>query len=179
MTTTAGFSIPDFVEKCERSVGAADQVSIVQALIEEAISDVPALEAALPDLVEDETLLYASTDLTIFVLRLTPVLLYPPHNHFIPAIIGLYHGTETNFSFVEDGDHLRQTAKRQLQAPTVHCLPPNAIHAVMNEGGEYSKALHVYCGDLTRKERNVWDLDRQIKHDYSDELYFGLAHPTR
>lgn len=179
MTTAIEFNIPEFIEKCERTVGAADQVSILRALVEEAISDVPALEAGLPKLVEDETLLHIGKDLTIFVLRLTPDLLYPPHNHFMPAIIGLYCGSETNFSFVEDGDGLRQTAKQQLQAPSVHCLPAQAIHAVMNEGAEYSKALHVYCGDLTRKERNVWDLKRQLKHDYSDELYFGLAHTTR
>ncbi|MEM8987653.1 MAG: hypothetical protein AAGC95_13125 [Pseudomonadota bacterium] len=169
------FKLPEFVAACAQALDRSDGADTVIRLVTEAISDVEALTDGLPELTEDETLLHMCEKVTIFAIRLTPGLLYPPHNHFMPVVIGLYDGSETNFTYDEVGGMLLSTGKRELAAPSVHCLPRPAIHAVMNDGDDYSRALHVYCGDLANTKRNIWDLEKKEKMTFTEELYFKLS----
>ncbi len=170
------FNFRAFADACRDALGEGGRGpdAIVQ-LVTDAIADLGALKAGLPELTEDETLLHMCDRVTIFAIRLTPGLLYPPHNHFMPVVIGLYGGAETNITYDEVDETLVSTGKKHLKAPAVHRLPEPAIHAVVNEGQDYSEALHVYCGNLANTNRNVWDLERQKKLTFTEERYFGLS----
>ena len=58
---------------------------------------------------DDEMLLASSPELTVYHIALSPRVHYPPHEHRVPAMIGLYQGTETSFSYRRDGRALVQT----------------------------------------------------------------------
>ena len=122
-----------FVDACvaiRRDTGrsAAEQQQAVAALMRVLIADVPALQAALPRIEHDETLIHASPELFIVHLRLTPNVLYPPHEHRMRVVVGAYEGEELNSFFARSGAgaRLRRTRQRRLRAGEVLCFEPAA-----------------------------------------------------
>lgn len=193
------WSLDTFVERCLTARHSDDEVTKIRVLVEEAVADPAALAAALPAeaSTQDEALLYAGEDLFIVHLRLTPNVWYPPHNHFMTAVIGNYAGQETNFFYtikedprrtvepppegVEDGSFTRQelveAATKHVGRGEVFSLPPSCVHSVVNEGTEHSSALHVYLGDLGATRRWIWDPVTWERYLYTDATYFGLTRP--
>src|SRR5438874_13833627 len=66
---------------------------------------------------DDEVLLHASQNLTIYHITLSPGLQYPPHNHLMDALIGIYVGGETNFVYPVAGGTLEVPERRDFTAP--------------------------------------------------------------
>jgi predicted metal-dependent enzyme (double-stranded beta helix superfamily) len=64
----------------------------------------------------DEMLLASSPELTIYHIALSPRIHYPPHDHRVPAIIGLYQGAETSFSYQRDGRALLRGKRHDYAA---------------------------------------------------------------
>lgn len=163
-----------FTRVCEAAVDAADFETIVEAL-RRAVTKPERLHSELPSFDGDETLLYSSTNLTIVHLRLTPNAHYPPHNHNMPAIVGIYAGREHNQRYRITGDRLSTISSNEFSAGSVYVLPRDTIHSVANPDEEYSYGLHVYAGDLVNQERSIWDPDTFVSHPYSDERYFSFC----
>jgi predicted metal-dependent enzyme (double-stranded beta helix superfamily) len=126
---------------------------------------------------DDEVLLHASDNLTIYHITLSPGLQYPPHNHLMDALIGIYHGGETNFIYPVDGGALGVPERRYSAAPALVHLPPQTVHAVANSGSARSGALHVYLGDLTHIHRQLWR-DGQAE-PFDNDRYLAGASPIR
>jgi predicted metal-dependent enzyme (double-stranded beta helix superfamily) len=124
---------------------------------------------------DDEMLLASSPQLTVYHITLSPRIHYPPHEHRVPAMIGLYQGTETSFSYRRDGRALMQTERHDHAAPCVAALPADVIHSVVNMGDVRSAAIHVYFGDLTAVERSIWDLDLGGERRFENRFYFEQA----
>ena len=124
---------------------------------------------------DDELLLASSQELTVYHIALSPRVHYPPHEHRIPAMIGLYQGTETSFSYRRNGTALVQTERHDYAGPCVAALPADVIHSVVNRGGARSAAIHVYFGDLTSVERSIWDLDLREERRFDNRFYFERA----
>jgi predicted metal-dependent enzyme (double-stranded beta helix superfamily) len=124
---------------------------------------------------DDEMLLASSPQLTVYHIALSPRVHYPPHEHRVPAMIGLYQGTETSFSYRRDGRALVQTERHDHAAPCVAALPADVIHSVVNMGSARSAAIHVYFGDLTAMERSIWDLDLREERRFDNRFYFEQA----
>jgi predicted metal-dependent enzyme (double-stranded beta helix superfamily) len=124
---------------------------------------------------DDEMLLAASPQLTVYHIALSPRVHYPPHEHRVPAMIGLYQGTETSFSYRRDGRALVQTERHDHAAPCVAALPADVIHSVVNMDSARSAAIHVYFGDLTAMERSIWDLDLREERRFDNRFYFEQA----
>jgi predicted metal-dependent enzyme (double-stranded beta helix superfamily) len=124
---------------------------------------------------DDEMLLASSPQLTVYHIALSPRVHYPPHEHRVPAMIGLYQGTETSFSYRRDGRALVQTERHDHAAPCVAALPADVIHSVVNMGSARSAAIHVYFGDLTAVERSIWDLDLREERRFDNRFYFEQA----
>lgn len=124
---------------------------------------------------DDEMLLASSPELTVYHIALSPRVHYPPHEHRVPAMIGLYQGTETSFSYRRDGTALVQTERHDHAAPCVATLPADVIHSVVNMGSARSAAIHVYFGDLTAVERSIWDLDLRGERRFDNRFYFEQA----
>jgi predicted metal-dependent enzyme (double-stranded beta helix superfamily) len=168
------FELNRFIEECLKSVSDANPVERVRRLLQTAVDD-PSISTVLPAEAEDETLLHASEQLTVYSLRLTPGILYPPHEHKMTAVIGLYEGAETNYFYRRDGSSLTRTTVNESRAPEVLVLPPDAIHSVANPGQSYSRAIHVYLGPLTKIERSVWAADGTQERPFDNTFYFEQA----
>jgi len=123
----------------------------------------------------DEMLLAALPEMTVYHIALSPRIHYPPHDHRMPALIGLYHGMETNISYRREGRALVQAGKHDHAAPCVAALPEDAIHSVVNMGETRSAAIHVYFGDLTAVERSIWDADLRAERPFDNQFYFEQA----
>ncbi|MEZ0471524.1 hypothetical protein [Luteimonas salinilitoris] len=124
---------------------------------------------------DEEVLLHASPNLTIYHITLSPGLQYPPHNHLMDALIGIYKGGETNFVYpVVDGT-LEVPERRDFTAPALVHLPPHTVHAVANTGSGRSGALHVYLGDLPRTLRQMWIFQGNRAEPFDNDRYLAGA----
>jgi predicted metal-dependent enzyme (double-stranded beta helix superfamily) len=170
------FELNRFIDSCLEATGAERPMERIRALLQAAVDD-PMVAAALPDTGEDETLLHASPQLTVYMLRLTPRIHYPPHEHRMAAVIGLYEGAESNHLYRREGPSLVRTAVQESHAPHVIALAPEAIHSVVNPGPGYSRAIHVYLGPLTQIERSVWAADGTGERPFDNGFYFAQARP--
>jgi len=138
-----------------------------------------ALGALVHEEDDDEVLLHASPNLTIYHITLSPGLQYPPHNHLMDALIGIYKGGETNFIYpVAAGGKLEAPERRDSTAPAVVYLPPQTVHSVANTGSARSGALHVYLGDLTRTRRKLWNLESNQAEPFDNDRYLAGAQPV-
>ena len=124
---------------------------------------------------DDEVILHASQNLTIYHITLSPGLQYPPHNHLMDALIGIYKGGETNFVYPVAADKLDVPERRDFTAPALVHLPSDTVHSVANTGSARSGALHVYLGDLPRIRRQLWSLESGQVETFENNRYLGGA----
>jgi len=137
-----------------------------------------ALGALVHEEDDDEVLLHASENLTIYHITLSPGLQYPAHNHLMDALIGIYRGGETNFIFPVAADELQAPQRHDVVAPAVVHLPSDAVHSVANTGSARSGALHVYLGDLPRTRRQLWSLPTRRAEPFDNDRYLAGARPV-
>ena len=123
----------------------------------------------------DELQLAAAPEMTVYHITLSPRIHYPPHDHRMPAMIALYQGTETSFSYRRIGRSLEHVQRHDYAAPCIATLPADAIHSVVNMGAARSAAIHVYFGDLTAAERSIWDRDLRQERPFENGFYFDQA----
>lgn len=126
---------------------------------------------------DEEALLFKDDKLTIIHIRLSPNVHFPPRNHGMRALIGIWSGQETNIYYRSEGDGVKKTGERVYSAGDVITFDANAIHSVANTGEKRSGALHIYCGDLIQQHRKIWRHNENISVPYSDEAYFGWSEP--
>ena len=124
---------------------------------------------------DDEILLHAAQNLTIYHITLSPGLQYPPHNHLMDALIGIYKGGETNFLYPVAAGRLEAPERRDCMAPALVHLPQNAVHSVANTGSARSGALHVYLGDLPGTRRQLWNFDTNQAEPFDNGRYLAGA----
>jgi predicted metal-dependent enzyme (double-stranded beta helix superfamily) len=129
--------------------------------------------------VEDEVLLHVSPSLTIYHITLSPGVQYPPHNHLMDALVGIYHGSETNLIYQPgSGDRLATAAQQDVIAPKVIHMDAHAVHSVANRGAGRSGALHVYLGDLPGTRRQLWAADGSAPEPFDNARYLHGARPV-
>lgn len=128
---------------------------------------------------DDEVLLHASQNLTIYHITLSPGLQYPPHNHLMDALIGIYKGSETNFIYPVAAGRLEVPERRDFTAPALVHLPPHTVHSVANGGSARSGALHVYLGDLPGTHRQLWSLQGNQAEAFDNHRYLAGARPIQ
>jgi predicted metal-dependent enzyme (double-stranded beta helix superfamily) len=147
----------------------------MQALLEDMVAALKAKNGQWMEQDGDEVMLAASPDMTVYHIMLTPRIHYPPHDHRMPAMIGLYRGSETSFTYRRDGAALVRTHRHDYAAPRVAALPADVIHSVVNLGDARSAAIHVYFGDLGAAKRSVWNADLQGERNFDNRFYFEQA----
>jgi predicted metal-dependent enzyme (double-stranded beta helix superfamily) len=128
---------------------------------------------------EDELLLHASAKLTIYHITLSPGVQYPPHNHLMDALIGIYWGGETNFIYPLAGDRVAEPERQDFSAPALVHMSSNTIHSVANTGSARSGALHVYLGDLPGTDRQLWSLADNRPEWFDNIRYMASARPIQ
>ena len=171
------FRFDAFIEACERDVAAPGGLERIRERLAETVQDGSAIGDALPAMTGDEMLLHASERLVVVHLRLSPNVHYPPHEHGMEAIVGIYAGTEHSISYRLEHGRPVAIGEHDAQAGEVTILPGDAIHSVANAGESFSYGLHVYAGDLIHQPRHIWHPETGEAHPYSDECYFEFARP--
>jgi predicted metal-dependent enzyme (double-stranded beta helix superfamily) len=127
---------------------------------------------------DDEVLLQASPSLTIYHITLSPGVQYPPHNHRMDALVGIYHGSESNLIYPPgSAGRLAAPTRQEVIAPNVIHMDAHAVHAVANTGAGRSGALHVYLGDLPGTPRQLWGADGSGPEPFDNVRYLEGARP--
>ena len=152
-----------------------DRPHRIEAVLRDLTHRFHSLAALVHEEDDDELLLHASPILTIYHITLSPGLHYPPHNHLLDALIGIYHGGETNFVYPVSADQLGVPERHDVAAPAVVHLPSHSVHSVANPGSTRSGALHVYLGDLTRTSRQLWNLQGTQARPFDNARYLAGA----
>jgi predicted metal-dependent enzyme (double-stranded beta helix superfamily) len=168
-------TVEAFLAAARRAVDGPSPHDAMRALLDATVQSLHARPRRWIEHDDDEMLLTSSPRLTVYHIALSPRIHYPPHDHRVPAMLGLYHGAETSFSYRRDGSALVRTGRHDHQAPCVATLPTDAIHSVVNMGDVRSAAVHVYFGDLTVVERSVWDADGREERPFDNRFYFEKA----
>ncbi|HKU98419.1 MAG TPA: autotransporter [Vineibacter sp.] len=159
------------IAEARAAARGADPVGGLKAILERYLARTPDIEAALPTPLPDEALLHAGAELTVFHIRLPPGIQYPPHEHGMVALLGLYRGRETNLFYRRDAGALIAAGEIEYRAPAVVALPATAIHAVCNRDATPSAAIHLYLGDLTQQARSMWHPDLSGERPYEQSVY--------
>jgi predicted metal-dependent enzyme (double-stranded beta helix superfamily) len=154
-----------------------DPLRRIEMLLQELTARLHSLGRLAHEEEDDEVLLHAGPGLTIFHITLSPGLQYPPHNHLMDALIGIYQGGETNFSYEVESGRLGAAQRTDHVAPALVQLPPACVHSVANAGSARSGAIHVYLGDLTRVRRQLWSLQGGEAEPFGNARYLAGARP--
>jgi predicted metal-dependent enzyme (double-stranded beta helix superfamily) len=168
-------TVENFLASARQALAGTSSERAMRALLDATVKALHSRPGKWIEHDDDELLLASSPDLTVYHIALSPRVHYPPHEHRVPAMIGLYHGTETSFSYRRNGTALVQTERHDHAAPCVAALPADVIHSVVNMGSARSAAIHVYFGDLTAVERSIWDLDLCAERRFDNGFYFEQA----
>jgi len=168
-------TVDGFFAAAHQALAGASPHEAMRSLLDATVVSLHARSRKWIEHDEDEKLLVSTPQLTVYHIALSPRIHYPPHEHRMPAMIGLYQGLETSFSYRRDGKALVQTARHDHTAPCVAALPADVIHSVVNMGAARSAAIHVYFGNLTAAERSVWGLDLREERRFDNRFYFEQA----
>lgn len=106
---------------------------------------------------------------SIAVLVLRPGARAPLHDHRTWTVWGTIRGTDHEKQFErgangeDDFPELRPIADRRMAVGEVSvvAMPPRDVHYVENAGTGVSVSVHVHGADLSRIERNRYDLERR------------------
>ena len=151
----------------------------VKAVLSDYTNRFHALGGVVHEEDEDELLLHASPELTIYHITLSPGVQYPPHNHLMDALIGIYWGGETNFIYTLAGEQVDEPERQDIAAPALVHMSFNTIHSVANTGSARSGALHVYLGDLPGTDRQLWSLADNRPEPFDNIRYMAAARPIQ
>jgi predicted metal-dependent enzyme (double-stranded beta helix superfamily) len=172
---TSALDVSGFVSRAREAVALPAAETAMRSLLQAQATSLRAQGCRWVNHVEDEFLVLASPALSIYHITLTPGVSYPPHDHRMPAMIGLYDGVETNCTYRRSGAGLELVQTRDYRAPCVEALPADTIHSVLNPGTVRSAAIHVYFGDLTSMKRSVWDSALCQERPFDNTFYFQQA----
>ncbi|MBN8550700.1 MAG: hypothetical protein J0M12_15405 [Deltaproteobacteria bacterium] len=168
-------SLEDLVQACQKAADSQSPETQVEAVLKEALKDIPHLKSLIPDRPEEDFLVHRSNNLTIWRIRFVPGVVYPPHDHGHHTICAVYEGAETNTFYEERGGELVKLKEQVYPAPCVFSLSGEKIVMSGNLGSTDMVALHLQLGDLIETHRHVWDPATSQKHEYSDKVFVQLA----
>ena len=176
---SAGSALQTVTNDIVNAAESPDPLERIKAVLRDITNRLHALGVLVHEEKDDEVLLHASQNLTIYHITLSPGLQYPPHNHLMDALIGIYRGSETNFVYPVAAGRLEEPERRDVTAPALVHLPSHAVHSVANTGSARSGALHVYLGDLPRTRRQLWSLPSNQVESFDNERYLAGARPVQ
>lgn len=152
------FDTEMFVHDCRRALSEDAQQLAVRDVVERAVSDPAAVEAALGPakgwLID---VIHNSDDLTIMHFVWPPTVDLFPHDHMMWSAIGIYGGVEDNTYYRRTGDAIEVTGHRRGEAGDVLLLGADGVHSVENPTRQWTAAIHVYGGDFFAPRRSQWD----------------------
>jgi predicted metal-dependent enzyme (double-stranded beta helix superfamily) len=173
------FDVDQFVADCYVALKEHSPQAAVKELMERTMSRPDEVEAALgtPTIGELATL-HRSPELTVLKVIWTPGMSFPPHNHRMWAVIGIYGGQEDNTFYRRSSQGLVLAGGKQLESKDSVALGDKVIHAVRNPRQVFTGAIHVYGGDFFAAQRSEWDpetFEERLSDGEKARLQFKLA----
>ena len=168
-----------FVEDCKSALG--DGQKALRELVLEAVADPIAIVAELGEPAKAGVYpLHKGPDLTVINFVWAPCMTLLPHNHNMPAVIGIYNGREDNIFWrrIEDGagngqgPAIEAAGAESLEPGQAASRGPDIIHSVANPITKLTSALHVYSGDFF----NPPDPRSQWNHETLAEQPWNMDH---
>lgn len=156
------FDLDQFLEDVIAANTEERAASAVKEVVERAVSDPAAIEAALGHPSESAlfTTLHNTDDLTVLHIVWPPDVDLFAHDHKMWAVIGLYGGREDNsFYRPTDDGWITPAGGKSLLAQDTVMLGSETVHSVANPSREWTGAFHVYGGDFFTAERTMWRAD--------------------
>jgi predicted metal-dependent enzyme (double-stranded beta helix superfamily) len=161
------FDIDEFLSECVRAAEEREPRLAVKEVLERAVREPEGVAQALPCTRAELVPLHVSDQLSVLKVVWAPGMSFRPHNHLMWAAIGLYGGQEDNTFYRRASEGIVVSGNRQLATGDVALLGDDTIHAVANPRRQFTGAIHVYGGDITRRPgRSEWDEDTGCEVDY-------------
>jgi predicted metal-dependent enzyme (double-stranded beta helix superfamily) len=180
--------LDDFVTACRQAAALGDANAAVRTLLSELVANPQQLAKQIPAPTPDDcglcgfdNTLFEDHDVTIIVVHSRPGVVQPPHDHSMPAFIGVYQGAEAQRFFrrgTTTGDMLVETPGQTIQSGEVLSLGSAAIHAISTADGRWARAVHVYLGPLSSVDRSLYNPATSQPEPMTAKRYDELAMAT-
>ena len=171
----AQFSLENFVAAAREAAVCEGPSKATLALMKRTFAQPGSIAAKIGAYDKDDEILFEDSTVSIQYVRFKPGILVPPHDHQIPAFIGVYQGVEENRMYRVDDTGLTHLTTKNIGPGDVLSIGPNGIHAVQALNNEASEAIHVYLGKLTTVERSLFDWETGASTPFTDENYNQLV----
>ena len=168
------FNPESFVEELRVAAGDSHPARAINTVMKKTVADPAALAAGVPDYEGEELALLESDELSVYCVRFFAGQLVPPHNHRMPAFIGVYEGTEVNRLFRHDESGLTLVSEKRVGPGETLSIGGEGIHGVYTGDGKDSLALHVYLGSLKTTSRSLFDPESGREMPFTEENYQAL-----
>lgn len=159
-----------FVADARAAAAAPDPLRAATRLMADTFADPQALADTLPE-PDDEVLLFEDATVSIWHERFAPDRELPPHDHAMPALLGVYRGRERNRLWQVVDGVARPGGTLLLEAGQVHVFAPHEVHSVQALDGAPSFGLHVYLGPLGRVARNLYDRETGMAQPLTEAAF--------
>lgn len=154
------FDLDTFLADCVDARPGADTLLGVKEVLDRALSDSSGMAEALPAELGEFTPLHTSDTLSIFKIVWVPGMTVPPHDHLMPAVIGIYGGEEDNVFYRRSPDGLVESGGKRIGATETTMLGSDVIHRVTNPSTRVpTGSIHIYGGDFLTQPRSMWDAE--------------------
>lgn len=169
------FDINHLVESIKTAALKVDAKSLIKTILENAVSDPEMISKGIPNFAKDEVILFEDDCVSIWHCRFMPGQTVPPHDHQMTASIGVYKGSEKNdFYVLDDASKLKKDKELTLSPGDTLQIEPDTIHAVACASDEPCCGIHVYQGNLTEVDRNLFNPETHAVMKFTDDNYHNL-----
>ena len=168
------FTPETFVARTRAAAAGGQPVRAINAVMREAVADPAAVAAWVPAYEGDELALFEDDALSIYCVRFFAGEVVPPHDHRVPAFIGVYEGTEVNRLFRREAKGLTMVAEKRVGPGETLSIGSEGIHGVYAADGKDSLALHVYLGPLKTLSRSLFEPESGREIPFTDDDYRAL-----
>ena len=114
--------------------------------------------------------LHKSPELTVVNLLWAPRQITLPHDHRMPALIGMYTGREDNMFWRRVANptkfQIETAGGEALGTGDVTILGRDIVHSVINPLDKISAAIHVYLGNFFEADRSMWNAETLAEEPY-------------
>lgn len=173
------FSLEQFVSDARQAAHAPNALAATEALMADVFANPDLIVAGLPALPVEEVMLFEDNTVSIWHEMFLPTEELPPHDHQLPAIIGVYKGVERNRLFRQNSGKLVPNGSLTLGPGDIFVFGARDVHTVQALEGRPSYGLHVYLGALTKVERSLFSWESGHALPMGGEAFEEMKRPAR
>jgi predicted metal-dependent enzyme (double-stranded beta helix superfamily) len=172
--------LSDFVTMCRSVAIEPDARSQITGLMRELVADSAGLTASVSPMdsydssavgpLGGDVILYEDSTVTVVLVDTLPGVLQPPHDHLMPAVIGMFQGCEQQRFWARTADGVTPATGRDLHAGEVLSIGTEGIHAI-GTSDEIARGVHVYLGSLSTIDRSVFHPETLEEQPLTLDLY--------